>query len=152
MKKVVKLTESDLIRIVNRVINEGLYEQTTTGQTVNQMLQGKEFPNLTKQEQGDTVFYSSLDGQKRKWYISFRPSNNWIQTSIASVNPQYFNLVETLFNSLSSFKDIGPSSGLNKNTDMVFGVKQTPVNKDEIIKIFDTLVTTYNRINPTAQN
>ena len=91
---------------------KGLYEQTTTqsttGQTVNQMLQGKEFPDLTKQEQGDTVFYSSLDGQKRKWYISFRPSNNWIETKVVSVNPQYFNLVETLFNSLSSFKDIGP--------------------------------------------
>ena len=37
-----------------------LYEQSTTGLTINQMLQGKEFPGLTKQEQENIVYYSLL--------------------------------------------------------------------------------------------
>jgi hypothetical protein len=136
MKKIVRLTENDLLRIVRRVIKE----QSTTGVTINQMLQGKEFPGLTKQEQGDTVYYSLLDGQKRKWFVSFRITNNWIETKIASTNPQFFEKVKSLFSSLKSFKDIGPSAGLVEDIDLVYGTKQTSVDKDEIIKIFDTLV------------
>lgn len=113
-------------------------------ENANQMLQGKEFPGLTKQEQENTVYYSLLDGQKRKWFISFRITpNNWIETKITSTDPQHFKTVESLFNSLDSFKDIGPSAGLDKDTDLISGVKQTSVNKDEIIKIFDTLVKNY---------
>jgi hypothetical protein len=41
---------------------------------------------------------------------------------------------------LKSFKDIGPSAGLDEDIDLVYGIKQTSVDKDEIIKIFDTLV------------
>jgi hypothetical protein len=136
MKKIVRLTENDLLRIVRRVIKE----QSTTGVTINQMLQGKEFPGLTKQEQGNTVYYSLLDGQKRKWFVSFRITNNWIETKIASTNPQFFEKVKSLFSSLKSFKDIGPSAGLEEDIDLVYGEKQTSVDKDEIIKIFDTLV------------
>ena len=137
MKKIVRLTENDLLRIVRRVIKE----QSTTGVTINQMLQGKEFPGLTKQEQGNTVYYSLLDGQKRKWFVSFRiTTNNWIETKITSTNPQFFEKVKSLFSSLKSFKDIGPSAGLDEDIDLVYGIKQTSVDKDEIIKIFDTLV------------
>ena len=119
----------------------GLYEQSTTELTINQMLQGKEFPGLTKQEQGDIVYYSLLDGQKRKWFVSFRITpNNWIETKIVSTNPQFFEKVKSLYSSLKSFKDIGPSAGLDEDVDLVYGIKQTSVNKDEIIKIFDTLV------------
>jgi hypothetical protein len=118
-----------------------LYEQSTKGVTINQMLQGKEFPGLTKQEQGNTVYYSLLDGQKRKWFVSFTiTTNNWIETKITSTNPQFFEKVKSLFNSLKSFKDIGPSAGLDEDIDLVYGIKQTSVDKDEIIKIFDTLV------------
>ena len=114
---------------------------TAPGVTINQMLQGKEFPGLTKQEQGDTVYYSLLDGQKRKWFVSFKiTTNNWIETNIASTNPQFFEKVKSLFSSLKSFKDIGPSAGLEEDIDLVYGIKQTSVDKDEIIKIFDTLV------------
>jgi hypothetical protein len=118
-----------------------LYEQSTKGVTINQMLQGKEFPGLTKQEQGNTVYYSLLDGQKRNWFVSFTITpNNWIETKITSTNPQFFEKVKSLFNSLKSFKDIGPSAGLDEDIDLVYGIKQTSVDKDEIIKIFDTLV------------
>jgi len=133
----------------------GLYEQSTTGLTINQMLQGKEFPGLTKQEQGNIVYYSLLDGQKRKWFVSFRITpNNWIETKIVSTNPQFFEKVKSLYSSLKSFKDIGPSAGLDENVDLVGGIKQTSVNKDEIIKIFDTLVnqnkTESTTISPTS--
>ena len=127
-----------------------LYEQSTTGVTISQMLQGKEFPGLTKQDQGDIVYYSLLDGQKRKWFVSFRvTTNNRIETNIASTNPQFFEKVKSLFSSLKSFKDIGPSAGLKEDIDLVYGVKQTSVDKDEIIKIFDTLVN-QNENEPTT--
>ena len=134
--KIRHIQESNRI-LENRLLNE----QSTAGLTINQMLQGKEFPGLTKQEQGDTVYYSLLDGQKRKWFVSFRITpNNWIETKITSTNPQFFEKVKFLFNSLKSFEDIGKSSGLEEEVDLVYGIKQTSVNKDEIIKIFDTLV------------
>jgi hypothetical protein len=136
ISKIRHIQESNRI-LENRLLNE----QSTTGLTINQMLQGKEFPGLTKQEQGDTVYYSLLDGQKRKWFVSFRITpNNWIETKITSTNPQFFEKVKFLFNSLKSFEDIGKSSGLEEDVDLVYGIKQTSVNKDEIIKIFDTLV------------
>ena len=62
----------------------------------------------------------------------------WIK--ITSTNPQFFEKVKSLFGSLKSFKDIGPSAGLDENIDLVYGIKQTSVDKDEIIKIFNTLV------------
>jgi hypothetical protein len=129
--------------------NKSISEQVLPGVTINQMLQGKEFPGLTKQEQGDTVYYSLLDGQKRKWFVSFRPSNNWIETKIASTNPQFFEKIKSLFSSLKSFKDIGNSAGLEEDIDLVYGIKQTSVDKDEIIKIFDTLVN-QNEKEPTT--
>ena len=88
--KIRHIQESNRI-LENRLLNE----QSTAGLTINQMLQGKEFPGLTKQEQGDTVYYSLLDGQKRKWFVSFRITpNNWIETKITSTNPQFFEKVK----------------------------------------------------------
>ena len=136
ISKIRHIQESNRI-LENRLLNE----QSTTVLTINQMLQGKEFPGLTKQEQGDTVYYSLLDGQKRKWFVSFRITpNNWIETKIKSTNPEFFEKVKSLFNSLKSFEDIGISSGLEEGVNLVYGIKQTSVDKDEIIKIFDTLV------------
>ena len=102
MKKVIKLTENDLKRIVKRVLNE------ETKKIVIPEIKG-----LVKQKQGDIVYLSLLhnDGKKRLFHISVRPSNEQYEVNVGSTTPPFFPLVKELFNLIKKIDTTEKYSG-----------------------------------------
>ena len=126
----------------------GLVNEQNNTETIFQMLEGKEFPDLTKQVEGDTILYSLIDPvtkKRRLWWISFRiTGNNQVETEIAASDPKYFKLIKKMFDSLRGFREVGWVEGFDNDPEYPGGVKKTKVDKEEVNEIFDTLVKSYN--------
>jgi hypothetical protein len=138
-----------------------LLEQETTGTpeqssgepiTADKLLQGKEFPGLTKQVNDDTVYYSLFqpEGKGRKFWLTFRVSPaKYFQTQVSAGDPSYFGIAESLYNSLNPFQSFSEYSSKpfdKSDPEMVYGTKGTKLDPQEVTQIFDTLVKTYNSI------
>jgi len=108
------LTESDLKRIVKRVLNE------ETKKIVIPEIKG-----LVKQKQGDIVYLSLLhnDGKKRLFFITVRPSNEQYEVNVASVHQPFFPLVKEIFNLIKKIDTTEKYSGQDsyeQDTDMAY--------------------------------
>jgi len=136
-------------------------EQETTGttqqssgetMTADKLLQGKEFPGLTKQVDDDTVYYSLFkpDGRGRKLWLSFRVSPvGYISTTVAAGDPSYFGTAESLYNSLNSFQSFSKYSSKpfdKSDPEMAYGVRGTKTDPQEVTQIFDALLKTYQSL------
>lgn len=128
--------------------------ESVTGETMtsDKLLQGKEFPGLTKQVDDDTVYYSLFkpDGRGRKLWLSFRVSPiGYISTTVGAGDPSYFGAAESLYNSLNSFQSFSQYSSQpfdKSDPEMAYGVRGTKVDPQEVTQIFDTLVKTYQSL------
>jgi len=159
------ITEEERSRILNmhveRTKKHYLTEQETTGttqpttgqtMTAEQLLQGKEFPGLTKQVDDDTVYYSLFkpDNKGRLFWLKFRVSPaGYFDTTVSAGDPSYFGIAESLYNSLNSYQNFSQYSSQpfdKSDPEMVYGQKGTKNDPKEVSQIFDTLVKTYQSL------
>ena len=128
--------------------------QPTTGQTMTaeQLLQGKEFPGLTKQVDDDRVYYSLFkpDNKGRLLWLTFRVTpTGYFSTQVAAGDPSYVGIAESLYNSLNSYQDFNQYSSQpfdKSDPEMAYGTKGTKIDPQEVTQIFDTLVKTYQSL------
>jgi hypothetical protein len=106
MKKVIRLTEADLYRIVKRVISE----QPTTNLTVPSDV------NFNLKLPGDNQYiYGFKDG---KWYTKYLKDG---KTANLSDNPKWKQSVERLKKVFGENPQLGPGKGIASTNTLDFG-------------------------------
>ena len=120
-------------------------ENTGTTQTISQMLQRKEFRDLTKNVTGDGgVHYELWNENRRLWYVKFVLIDGSVVSTVGADDPKYFDMVEAMYNSLDGFS--GEKIGIDKSDpEAVKGRIKTKLDKQQVAQLFDALEKSYRK-------